>query len=267
MAGPINIIKNGKKLKNRKFDSIYVLSDSFRSAFLVWHSGASKRIGYQGQGRSFLLTKVIHESKQIEHRSQKYLNLLSDNAEHNSTSMGICISESEKDWALKELGKMGMMDAIGICPFSVAESRTFPTELIIEICQRVDTPILIFGSENDIEKSKSVLSHLQNSNVTSICGSYSIRKSISLLAQCSGVIATDSGLGHIAANVGVPTISVFGAGMKERTKPLGEKSIILDAEVQCSPCLKNDCENREVPLDCFKQITAEEIFSALAAIQ
>ncbi len=267
LAGPINIIKNGKQLRNRKFDLIYILSDSFRSAFLVWHSGASKRIGYQGQGRSFLLTKALHESKHVEHRSQKYVNLLGESTGNNSTSKGICISESEKEWALSELQKLGMMDAIAMCPFSVAKSRTFPPEFITEICQKFKKPILIFGSEKDLEKSENVLSGLQDSNVKSICGVYPIRKSISLLAQCSGVIATDSGLGHIAANLGVPTVSVFGSGLKEQTKPLGAKSIVLDAEVHCSPCLKNDCENLEVPLDCLKQITASQIFSALTAIQ
>jgi len=267
MSGTINLRKSGKKLKPLEIESIYLLSDSFRSAFLAWHSGAKNRIGFKAQGRSFLLTESKPKPNHTEHRSERYRYLGSGTSGGGSGSKGISLSESEKVWSANELDKLGISSAIGLCPFSVAESRTFPNELILDICRSIQKPLLIFGGENDREKAAALLNQLDGKDVKSICGEYNLRKSIALLSRCSGVIASDSGLGHIAANLGLPTVSVFGAGKKEETRPLGGKTAVLDAEVSCSPCLKNDCENRENPLDCLKQISTEEILSALDSLQ
>lgn len=266
LSGPFNIRKSGKRLKDQNIDSIYLLSDSFRSALLAWKSGAKNRIGYKSQGRSFLLTDAKRQPDQSHHRSERYRYLGNGNSGKKSENAGIALAESEMQWSANELQKLGMPSAIGLCPFSVAESRTFPNELILDICRSIQKPLLIFGGENDREKAAALLNQLDGKDVKSICGEYDLRKSIAILSQCSGVLAADSGLGHIAANVGVPTVSVFGAGKREETKPLGERTAVLDAEVSCSPCLKNVCENREKPLDCLKQISAEKIVSALKSL-
>ena len=45
-----------RDLRARRFDRAILLSNSFRSALIVWAAGAKRRIGYERDGRGFLLT-------------------------------------------------------------------------------------------------------------------------------------------------------------------------------------------------------------------
>ena len=38
---------------------------------------------------------------------------------------------------------------------------------------------------------------------------YSLRESMALIKMCDYAVASDSGLGHLAAVIGIPTISFF----------------------------------------------------------
>ena len=55
IEGPISTIRAGLKLKAEKFDIFYTLTDSIRSAFIMWLSGSKRRYGYRSQMRSCLL--------------------------------------------------------------------------------------------------------------------------------------------------------------------------------------------------------------------
>ena len=62
-----------------------------------------------------------------------------------------------------------------------------------------------------IFKKGKALNSLKKLSIKSICGKYTLRKSIILISLCKFTLAADSGLGHISAALGIPTISFFGA--------------------------------------------------------
>jgi ADP-heptose:LPS heptosyltransferase len=51
---------------------------------------------------------------------------------------------------------------------------------------------------------------------------------MALISMCNGALAADSGLGHISANLGIPTVSLFGAGDSDSTGPIGLKTRIVN---------------------------------------
>ena len=60
---------SGLSLKSLDLDIFYLLSDSFRSAYIARKSEAPIIIGYPGQGRTQMLTKVISRPKNKTHRT------------------------------------------------------------------------------------------------------------------------------------------------------------------------------------------------------
>ena len=108
-----------------------------------------------------------------------------------------------------------------------------------------------------------MISICKNNSIRSVCGKYSFRKSIALISQCDHALAADSGLGHIAASLDIPTISFFGAGMSAMTGPIGLNTAVIDKNVECSPCRKNDCTNIEDHLLCLKNISRSDIENAV----
>ena len=68
---------SGRNLKANDFDLFYLLSDSYRAAYLAYKSGSPIRIGYRGQGRTGMLTKAVKRPKSKIHRYLQYINPVS----------------------------------------------------------------------------------------------------------------------------------------------------------------------------------------------
>jgi len=249
---------SGQSLRSLDLDYFYLLSDSFRSAYLGKKSESKHRIGYPGQGRSGYLTQIIPRPKIKMHRTEQYLNLLNgDHIELNLKPCGIKLLEEEISWARMELDQMGLSNPIALFPFSVATSRSIPQLKILEIIEKITESIVIFGGRGDQEKAEILVTASQKKNMVTVAGHYNLRESMALISMCNGAVASDSGLGHISANLGVPTASIFGAGDSELSSPIGIKTEVINENVHCSPCLKNTCSNREEPLLCINEISPE----------
>ena len=224
----LGTIKCGLELRSTNLNSFYTLTDSFRSALILRASGALARIGYKSQMRSFLLTDSISKTKIKIHRSKKFVGLLGDFSLPISKPE-LHISKDEKEWGLKEIVKLGIYKPIGLLPFSVDARRTISNSILNKWIKGSRSDYLVFGSINDIEKGESLISLCAGSSIQSICGRYSLRQSIILISLCKYTLATDSGLGHISAALGVPTISFFGKGTPDVTSPMGTNVKIIES--------------------------------------
>ncbi|MFQ6607379.1 MAG: lipopolysaccharide heptosyltransferase II [Fidelibacterota bacterium] len=263
--GPKTTTSVGLRLRKLDLDIFYLLSNSWRCAYLAWVSGADCRIGYRGQWRSFLLTRANNKPSHSLHRSEKYLRLIGS-TEIGSVD-GIRITPEESWWGQKEMEKLGLKKPIAVFPSSIASSRKVPVEKWIEIMNhsgRQERRILFFGSSPDRSIGEALADQL--SNTVSICGHYSLRKSLVLISLCEGAIGTDSGLSHVAAILGLPTVSLFGAGDPTHTAPLGPRTQVIRTGVHCSPCRMNVCHNNDEPLLCLKSLKADEIWEVYSSL-
>ena len=128
--------------------------------------------------------------------------------------------------------------------------------------------IVIFGGPNEVEMAKDIeneLIRLHVSNYTNLAGKTSIQELCAYIGGCSLFITNDSGPMHVAAAYQVPTVAIFGpTRYKETSQWKNEKSVIVRHEMDCSPCMKREC-----PLghhNCMKEITADEVISAVRSI-
>lgn len=88
----------------------------------------------------------------------------------------------------------------------------------------------------------------------------------SLLQRATAAVAVDTGFGHLAAALGVPTISLYGATNAIYTGALGQQSIHLQADFTCAPCLQRTCNYKgssEVKPACYTQLSPSAVFAAL----
>lgn len=60
----------------------------------------------------------------------------------------------------------------------------------------------------------------------------------------SGVVAADTGLAHLSAALGVPTVAVLGPTDPGRTGVIGARARNLASRYHCAPCLQRDCAER-----------------------
>jgi ADP-heptose:LPS heptosyltransferase len=69
-------------------------------------------------------------------------------------------------------------------------------------------------------------------------------------------IGPDTGLMHIAAAVGTPVVSLWGATRPERTGPYGYGDLVVQGRAPCVPCNRRRCKIGRI---CMQSITTEEI--------
>ena len=255
-------------LKKQKYDTGFLLSDSFSSARLFFRSGITRRIGYMGQFRSWMLTDRLSKSAKVNrHRSDTYLRLLE--------LVGIipdfgkaprinpkAVSTFPKNWNPNKI-------QIGINPNSNASSRQWPIIYwvsLIEMIQNMGAQIILFGGPFDVELNKIIIAQ-SGTEIINCAGGLTLEESMSLMAHCDLIISNDSGPMHLADAVGTPTIGLFGAGNIQNTGLRSQRSHNIDMEVYCSPCRKNQCPNKQEPLVCMESLTPELVFDTMISHQ
>ena len=252
----------GLSLKKYNFDKFFTLTDSFRSAFILWLSSAKKRYGYSTQFRSIFLTDPYMISKENIHRSEKYLKLIEPESKY-SYEPRIHLSKHELEWAEEEIKQIGFKNPVALFPFSIASNRTLPNQILKNWIKGTGNQYLVVGSENDKINAEKLIRECGGVTIKSICGNYDLRKSIALISACKYSLATDSGLGHVSTALGIPTVSFFGIGVESHTAPKGKSNVVIK---HCSPCFGESCTIQNKNRSCIKEISRSEIDFAVNSI-
>lgn len=90
------------------------------------------------------------------------------------------------------------------------------------------------------------------------------------ISGIAGAIAVDTGLGHMAAALSVPCVSIYGSTDSRLTGAVGQHQTLIQSTYQCSPCMYKQCPKlNEQVLEppCYKASEANPKFSAMAIWQ
>jgi len=138
-------------------------------------------------------------------------------------------------------------------------------DLSAKIRQAGYRAVLPWGSEVERLRAERIAATsgadvLDRMNLTELAG---------LMASAAACISVDTGLGHLAAAVNTPTISLFGPTNPELTGLYGDNQIPLPSRFHCAPCLRKKCtyrleENRSPP--CFDELSADKVFAGFTEL-
>lgn len=95
----------------------------------------------------------------------------------------------------------------------------------------------------------------------------SLTQMAGLLLQAKACVAVDTGLGHLAAVLGVPTISLYGPTDPALTGALGQNQIHLQAKFACAPCFSDKCKfnaaDEPIFPPCFTTVAPAQVYASL----
>src|SRR5206468_3505619 len=74
-----------------------------------------------------------------------------------------------------------------------------------------------------------------------LAGATSLPVQAALCAIASLAVCNDSGLAHLAAAVGTPTVVIFGSTSSAWSAPLGARVRVVQRAPVCSPCFQRHC--------------------------
>jgi ADP-heptose:LPS heptosyltransferase len=85
---------------------------------------------------------------------------------------------------------------------------------------------------------------------------------LSLLRTAGGFIGNDSGVSHLSAFLGLPTVAVFGPSDPQRWKPAGRSvATVRPDNLDCRPCFEINSENCD-STECLNRTSPENIVRA-----
>jgi ADP-heptose:LPS heptosyltransferase len=240
--GFLGLLQMFADLKKLKIDAVADLHNVIRSKLIrILFALGGKSVAHTDKGRKekALLTKE---------EDKVFVNLKSMFEQHLETfkKLGFPIDlskyhvpqkQSLSESALKVVNKKGTYNWIGIAPFAQYESKIYPLDLmqivINDLAKLENTKIFLFGGGS---KEIELLDELkaQKENTIVIAGKLSLAQEMEVISNLDVMLSMDSGNAHIAAMLGIKTITLWGAthpyaGFSPFNQPL-ENALVSDSK-------------------------------------
>jgi ADP-heptose:LPS heptosyltransferase len=121
-------------------------------------------------------------------------------------------------------------------------------------------PVLL-GAADEAPLAAAVVEQLKGEVAAlNLAGRTSLRDLIGIFAECAAAFGPDSGPMHIAAAVGCPIVSLWGATAPERSAPWGFAEFALLGEIPCHPCYLRHCP---IGRECMRRIDPAVVADAV----
>ena len=258
-----------EKLRQGKYDLGILLTHSLSSAWWFWQGKVKTRLGYDCNGRHFLLNYPVPLPSNIErqHLVTTYKMLLEPlGIPLSNSSPRLFLSAKEVHDARVLLQQHGVTKdsiIVGINPgASYGSAKCWLPERFRGVAEKLlanpDIFIVFFGDQPSMRLVKEICVGL-GPRVINLAGLTSLRELASLISCCNVLLTNDSGPMHIADALGKKIVALFGSTNEMVTGPY-RNGIVIHKHVKCSPCYQRTC-----PIDfrCMKQIEVEEVYRAI----
>ena len=251
-----------------------LLTESFSSALLAALAGVSERIGYAGEGRGFLLTRRVarEAAPRSTPRSAEYRTLArAARLEVGAGEPALAATDDERLAArrLLERAAQGTGAEHGAPPARagayvvVAAGAAYGPakqwgggrfgEAAAAIARPRGWPVIAVGSASDRGASGEACAAARAAGASTLdlAGATDLPALAGLLAGAAIVLSNDSGVMHLAAALGRPTVALFGSTSPLWTSASAPWVANLYAAYPCSPCYRRTCA---IGYGCFHAI-------------
>jgi len=252
-----------------KFDIIIDTEQWHRmSAVLARLIPSGIKIGFGTNERRGLFTHPV-EYSQDEYEAQSFINLLKPlqiKDAFNCLSPYLTIPETAFAETDPFLGPL-KAPYVSIFPGASIKERRWGVEKFSELIQRIAatgvTSVVIGGKEDKV----SAEAILANAGGLNLAGRTSLAGTAAVIAGSRLLVSGDSGVLHIAAGLGIPTVSLFGAGIANKWAPKGDIHKVINRGLACSPCtLFGTTPVCNYNVRCLDAIDAKEVAAAVDAL-
>ncbi len=240
--GFLGLFRLFQDLKKRNIDAFADLHNVLRSKVIrTLFALSGKKVSFTDKGRT--------EKEEVTRAENKIFRQLPTVFERHANvflSLGFPLDLSNPTFPEKEnldsetaaiVGEK-TSNWIGIAPFAQHDSKAYPLDLmaqvIDELAKNTNYKILLFGGGKKEIETLNLLSK-DKENVISTAGKLKFNQEIQLIGNLDIMLSMDSGNAHVAAMLGVKTITLWGAthpflGFSPFNQPL-ENALVSDRNV------------------------------------
>ena len=222
-----------KELKKGDIDAVADLHNVLRSKILKKYFALSKvpfaQINKGRKEKKALTRPQNKEFKQLKTTQERYAEVF--------TELGFPIKLSDckplvRQPLSEKLLQLVVQDTkkwIGIAPFAAHSRKMYPMDLMQKVIEELGNTdkykILLFGG-GEAEKNK--LEHISHAftNTLNFAGKLTLEEELIIISNLDIMLSMDSGNAHLAANYGIPVVTLWGvthpyAGFYPFNQPIG----------------------------------------------
>jgi heptosyltransferase-2 len=258
-----------RALATERPDVALMLPNSLEAALAAWRWRAARRVGYATDARVPLLTDALPLPAPRRHQVDEYAALLAP--------LGVSAVAAVPSWTLRpdgpqdaeiayllaQAGLAGGARLVGLhLGAAFGSSKLWPAEAFGRLARRLAAgglaPVLL-GTAADAATAAAVV-QAAGGPVASLVGRDRPAVLPRLLARLRCLVSGDTGIAHLAAALGVATVTLFGPTDARLTAPRGPAGRVLERPTPCAPCFLPRC-----PIDhvCLTRIDPDEVLDVV----
>jgi heptosyltransferase II len=248
------------ELRQRGYGTVLVLPRTWKAAIAPALAGIPERVGFVGEARFGLINQWRWGEKALPRFIDKNAALaLPDGAplppEWPVPQLRVPAEEA-RSW--RQASALGSSPTIALGPGSVGASKRwtyYPEAARLFANEGFD--VWVVGGPGEKALAQEIVA-AGGPKVRDLTGN-DLRNGILAMASASVAITNDSGLMHIAAAIGTPTMGIFGPTSPYLWAPLNglAATVLTKTQLSCQPCQRTVCTQNDHR--CMRDISASDV--------
>jgi heptosyltransferase-2 len=255
-------------LRAQNYAQALVMPRTWKAALAPLLAGIPVRTGFVGEWRIGLLNDLRFGERKLKRMIDQCGTLALANgatppAEWPLPEVAVPLAEANEWRARRGLAADGR-PVVAFAPGAVGPSKRWPAELFTELARALSAQgaaVWVLGGPDDASLAAEIVRD---------CGPHAhdltsndLRNAILALKLATAAVSNDSGLSHVAAAIGTPTIGIFGPTSPQLWAPLNPLAAVIESQtdVTCRPCHKPVC--RFGHHRCMRDIPASQVLDAV----
>jgi heptosyltransferase-2 len=224
------------RLRAENYGSVLVMPRTWKAALAPYLAGIPQRTGFFGEGRFVVLNDIRWGEYRLERMIDRcgVLALDKGNAPPPEWPLpDLVVADEELGQWLTKRGLAGATrPVIAMAPGAVGPGKAWPPEHYAELAKTLAEDggsVWILGGPNERAIAKSIVERSRGGAgvVVDLTGD-DLRNAILALKAADAAVTNDSGLMHIAAALGTPTVALFGPTSPRLWAPLNPLAAIIE---------------------------------------
>lgn len=262
------------ELAGRRFDLVLVFANSFSSALTAWLTRAPRRVGYEGGGRTLLLTDAVGSAPEKKfHRLPKpmvefYFRVIETagvpRGSHKTELATTPADETRADEWLARHDLSGDTPLYGIHGGAAfGPSKLWYPDRWAAVAdalhERHGGRTILFCGPGEEDAVREIAASAKSPVASAVDDPIDLRLLKAVIKRLSLLIATDAGPRHFGPAFDIPTVCLIGATDPRFSNTNLQRSIVVSSNVECSPCHLKVC-----PIDhrCMTRLSPEMVLAA-----
>lgn len=266
------------RLRKYQFDLVVLFPNSFRTAMLAMLSGAKRRVGFNRNGRGWMLTDCLKpKSRRLPNPViDEYLRLAEHlGCENLSRRMELATTAEDEQrldrfWRRQANGSAAARGVVCFNPGGAfGSAKHWPVSsfagLAKNVVERLGKSVLVLCGPAERDEAREIVRLADNPCVFSLADEQvCLGLTKAAVRRSELLITTDSGPRHFAPPFGVPVVTLFGPTHIAWSETFYDRALHLQIGVDCGPCQKRTC-----PLEhhrCMRDLSVDHVFRAAASL-